>query len=74
MVTKDRRMIALAIGLMCSVWGFFNLIEPQAAPTGRWRIVLLPLYEAVGPRGVALLWIAVGVVFLFIAYSRRNED
>ncbi len=71
----DKKLKANAfggIGLVFFMLGIVQFIdEENSKPTGKWSFILIPIWESFGDRGIAFLWIIVGVMFIMYFLIER---
>jgi hypothetical protein len=59
---KDKGGALMGIGLVAVAIGLVDLITgPHGPPTGRWSFLFSSVYRCVGPTGLAIFWVCLGI-------------
>lgn len=66
---SDKLKFFIGVGFVFITLGAVRMLGADPGPpTGRWEIVLGPIYAAIGHRGLSLLIISAGLMFIVTAY------
>lgn len=62
---KEKAQASLGLGACAILLGVVNWTDPPSPPfTGRWSWLQAAAYNAFGIHGPAILWLAIGVLFV----------
>lgn len=74
MNNKDKGLAFFGLGGCLLVLGLAKFFDTSSLrPTGRWSLVFGPLFDAFGPPGPALGFIALGAAFACVGYVLRSK-
>lgn len=70
-----KRLGFMGIGSVLVVLGVLRLVEPSSqAPSGRWSLVLGPIYESFGSFGLGFFFVALGGVMFTVGVLFKGDQ
>jgi hypothetical protein len=71
---NSKSNIFIGIGLVSWSLGIANYFNPtKNRPTGKWSLILGPIWDKWGASGLVGYWIAFGAILILIGYVLRRR-